>query len=162
MAGLYVIITGDGSQYFLADATVNIDPSAEDIAEIARMAAATARRFGATPRVAMLSFSNFGDSSHPQAVKMRRATELVRESAPDLLADGEMQADTAVVGEILRDAYPFNRLGGKSANVLIFPNIDAGNVAYKLLTRLGSCEAIGPILMGMNRPIHVLQSTCRF
>ena len=88
---------------------------------------------------------------------MRRATEIVHETAPGLLADGEMQADTAVVNEILQESFPFNRLGGESANVLIFPNIDAGNIAYKLLMRIGSCEAIGPILMGMNKPVHVLQ-----
>ncbi len=159
VAGLYVIITRDGRQFFLADTTVNIEPTAEDIAEIARMSAATARRFGAVPRVAMLSFSDFGDSSHPSAEKMRRATAIVHETAPGLLADGEMQADTAVMKEILDESFPFNRLGGDSANVLIFPNIDAGNVAYKLLMRIGSCEAIGPILMGMNRPVHVLQTS---
>ena len=159
VAGLYVIITESGKQYFLADTTVNIDPTAEEIAEIAQMAAETARRFGAVPRVAMLSFSNFGDSRHPGAEKMRVATELVRKAAPDLMIDGEMQADTAVVNELLQRSYPFNRLGGESANVLIFPNIDAGNVAYKLLTRLGKCEAIGPILMGMNKPVHVLQTS---
>jgi malate dehydrogenase (oxaloacetate-decarboxylating)(NADP+) len=159
VAGLYVIITKDGNQFFLADTTVNIDPTAEDIAEIARMAATTARRFGAVPRVAMLSFSDFGNSNDPSAIKMRRATEIVHESAPGLLADGEMQADTAVVNEILQESFPFNRLGGESANVLIFPNIDAGNIAYKLLMRIGSCEAIGPILMGMNKPVHVLQTS---
>lgn len=159
VAGLYVIITESGKQYFLADTTVNIDPTAEEIAEIAQMAAETARRFGAVPRVAMLSFSNFGDSRHIGAEKMRLATEIVRNAAPDLMVDGEMQADTAVVNELLQRSYPFNRLGGESANVLIFPNIDAGNVAYKLLTRLGKCEAIGPILMGMNKPVHVLQTS---
>lgn len=159
VAGLYVIITEAGKQYFLADTTVNIDPSAEEIAEIAQMAAETARRFGAVPRVAMLSFSNFGDSRHPNAEKMRRAAELVRQADPELLVDGEMQADTAIVEGILQKNYPFNRLGGESANVLIFPNIDAGNIAYKLLMRLGRCEAIGPILMGMNKPVHVLQTS---
>ena len=159
VAGLYVMITPEGKRFYLADTTVNIDPTAENLAEIARMAAGIAGRFGDVPRVAMLSFSNFGDSSHPSAVKMRRAAELLRMSAPDLLADGEMQADTAVVEELLQENYPFNRLGGGSANVLIFPNIDAGNIAYKLLMRIGSCEAIGPILMGMNKPVHVLQNS---
>ncbi len=159
VAGLYVIITEAGKQYFLADTTVNIDPGAEEIAEIAQMAAETARRFGAVPRVAMLSFSNFGDSRHPNAEKMRRAAELVRQADPELLVDGEMQADTAIMEGILQKNYPFNRLGGESANVLIFPNIDAGNIAYKLLMRLGRCEAIGPILMGMNKPVHVLQTS---
>ncbi|MGE3799739.1 MAG: NADP-dependent malic enzyme [Candidatus Kapaibacterium sp.] len=159
VAGLYVIINEEGKRFFLADTTVNIDPSAEDLAHIAQMAAETARRFGVRPRVAMLSFSNFGDSSHPNAQKMQQATKLVQEAAPNLLVDGEMQADTAVVKDILREHYPFNKLGGESANVLIFPNIDAGNIAYKLLMRIGSCEAIGPILMGMNKPVHVLQTS---
>ncbi|MCB0711822.1 MAG: NADP-dependent malic enzyme [Ignavibacteriae bacterium] len=159
VAGLYVIINEEGKRFFLADTTVNIDPSAEDLAHIAQMAAETARRFGVRPRVAMLSFSNFGDSSHPNAQKMQQATELVQEAAPNLLVDGEMQADTAVVKDILQEHYPFNKLGGESANVLIFPNIDAGNIAYKLLMRIGSCEAIGPILMGMNKPVHVLQTS---
>jgi malate dehydrogenase (oxaloacetate-decarboxylating)(NADP+) len=158
-AGLYVIMPKSGGQYFLADTTMNIDPTAEELAEIALMASETAIRFGATPRVAMLSFSNFGDSQHPSAVKMRRATELVKSEHPHLMVDGEMHADMAVVPDLLNTAYPFNELGGQGANVLIFPNIDAGNIAYKLLMRLGECEAIGPILMGMNKPVHVLQNS---
>ena len=159
VAGLYVIITEEGKRFFLADTTVNINPDAEDLAQIAQMSAETVRRFGLLPRLAMLSFSNFGESRHPNAEKMRRATELVRDAAPNLLIDGEMQADTAVVGKLLQEHYPFNRLAGERANVLIFPNIDAGNIAYKLLMRIGSCEAIGPILMGMNKPVHVLQTS---
>jgi len=157
VAGLYVIMPKSGGKYFLADTTVNIEPSTEDLAEIAVMAAETARRFGAVPRVAMLSFSNFGDSKHPNVVKMRQATELVKVGHPELLIDGEMQADTAVTPDILNATYPFNTLGGQAANVLIFPNIESGNIAYKLLMRIGECEAIGPLLMGMNRPVHVLQ-----
>jgi malate dehydrogenase (oxaloacetate-decarboxylating)(NADP+) len=159
VAGLYVVMPKSGGEYFLADTTVNIDPAAEELAEIALMAAETAQRFNATPRVAMLSFSNFGDSKHPNAMKMRRATELVKSEHPGLMVDGEMHADIAVVDEMLNSLYPFNTLGGAPANVLIFPNIDAGNIAYKLLTRLGECEAIGPILMGMNKPVHVLQNS---
>ncbi len=158
-AGLYVIMPKSGGQYFLADTTVNIDPGAEELAEIALMAAETAQRFGASPSVAMLSFSNFGDSKHPAAVKMRRATELVKSEHPGLLVDGEMHADVAVVGDILNSFFPFSTLGGSPANVLIFPNIDAGNIAYKLLMRIGECEAIGPILMGMNKPVHVIQNS---
>jgi malate dehydrogenase (oxaloacetate-decarboxylating)(NADP+) len=159
VAGLYIIMPKSGGEYFLADTTVNIDPTAEDLAEVAMLAAETTQRFGATPRVAMLSFSNFGDARHPSVTKMRRATELVKERKPDLLVDGEMQADTAVMDEILENVYPFNSLGGAAANVLIFPDINSGNIAYKLLTRLGECEAIGPILMGMNKPVHVVQRT---
>lgn len=157
VGGLYVIMPKSGGKYFLADTTVNIDPSAENLAEIAVMAAETAQRFGAVPRVAMLSFSNFGDSKHPNVLKMRQAAELVKISHPILLIDGEMQADTAVSADILNTIYPFNSLGGQAANVLIFPNIESGNIAYKLLMRIGECEAIGPLLMGMNRPVHVLQ-----
>ncbi|MBS1913721.1 MAG: NADP-dependent malic enzyme [Bacteroidetes bacterium] len=159
VAGLYVMMPKSGGQFFLADTTVNIDPPAEELAEIAMMAAEIAQRFGATPRVAMLSFSNFGDSKHPAATKMRRATELVKSEHPHLMVDGEMHADTAVSPEMLNALYPFNTLGGQAANVLIFPNIDAGNIAYKLLMRIGECEAIGPILMGMNKPVHVIQNS---
>ena len=157
VAGVYILMPKSGGTYFLADTTVNIEPTAEDLAEIARRAAETARRFGVVPRVAMLSFSNFGDSKHPAAEKMRRATELVKAHDPSLIIDGEMQADTAVSSDILNTFFPFNSMEGQPANVLIFPNIDAGNIAYKLLMRIGECEAIGPLLMGMNRPVHVLQ-----
>ncbi len=156
VSGLYVLITGRGDMYFLADTTVNIEPTAEDLAEIAITTAEMARRFEVEPRVAMLSFSNFGSARHPLSEKVRRATELVRELAPGLMVDGEMQADTAVVPEIIDETYPFSRLKG-GANVLVFPNLEAGNIAYKLLMRIGGCEAIGPILMGLSKPVHVLQ-----
>jgi len=156
VSGVYVLITPRGDIYFLADATVNIEPSSEDLAEIAFCAAETARRFGQEPRVALLSFSNFGSTRHPLAEKVARAVALVRQRAPELMVDGEMQADTAVTPEIIERDYPFSTLKG-GANVLVFPNLEAGNVAYKLLARIGGAEAIGPILMGMSRPVHVLQ-----
>jgi malate dehydrogenase (oxaloacetate-decarboxylating)(NADP+) len=156
VAGLYVLITPKGQIYFLADTTVNIEPTAEDLAEIAIETAEIARRFDVEPRVAMLSFSNFGSTRHPLAEKMQRATAIVRARRPDLIVDGEMQADTAVTPEIIDETYPFSRLKG-GANVLIFPNLEAGNVAYKLLMRIGGAEAIGPILMGLSKPVHVLQ-----
>ncbi len=156
VSGLYLLITAKGDLYFLADATVNIEPTAEDLAEIAITTAEMARRFEVEPRVAMLSFSNFGSTRHALSEKVRRATELVRELAPGLMVDGEMQADTAVTPEIVEETYPFCRLKG-GANVLIFPNLEAGNIAYKLLMRIGGCEAIGPILMGLSKPVHVLQ-----
>ncbi len=159
VSGLYVLITIKGDIYFLADATVNIEPTAEDLAEIAISAAEMARRFDVEPRVAMLSFSNFGSTRHPLAEKVRRATEIVRERLPSLMIDGEMQADTAVVPDIIEETYPFSRLKG-GANVLVFPNLEAGNIAYKLLMRIGGCEAIGPILMGLSKPVHVLQRGC--
>jgi malate dehydrogenase (oxaloacetate-decarboxylating)(NADP+) len=156
VSGVYMLITRKGNIYFLADATVNIEPNSEDLAEIAVNTAELARRFDVEPRVAMLSFSNFGGTRHPLSEKVRRAVELVRQRAPALMIDGEMQADTAVVPEIIEQTYPFSTLKG-GANVLIFPNLEAGNVAYKLLARIGGAEAIGPILVGLAKPVHVLQ-----
>jgi len=156
VAGVYVLITPKGDIYFLADATVNIEPTCEDLAEIAIMAAEKARRFNQEPRVAMLSFSNFGSTRHPLADKVRRAVELVRQRAPGLMIDGEMQADTAVTPGIVDETYPFSTLKG-GANVLIFPNLESGNIAYKLLHRIGGAELIGPLLTGLSKPVHVLQ-----
>ena len=156
VAGVYVLITPKGDIFFLADATVNIEPTAEELAEIAIMAAEKARRFSQEPRVAMLSFSNFGSTRHPLSDKVRRAVDLVRQRAPGLMIDGEMQADTAVVPQILEETYPFSALKGP-ANVLIFPNLEAGNIAYKLLQRIGGAELIGPLLTGLTKPVHVLQ-----
>ncbi|MBS1855331.1 MAG: NADP-dependent malic enzyme [Acidobacteria bacterium] len=156
VAGVYVLITAKGDLYFLADATVNIEPTAEELAEIAIMAAEKCRRFNQEPRVAMLSFSNFGSTRHALSDKVRRATDLVRQRAPGLMVDGEMQADTAVVPQIIDETYPFSTLKG-GANVLVFPNLEAGNIAYKLLQRIGGAECIGPLLTGLSRPIHVLQ-----
>jgi malate dehydrogenase (oxaloacetate-decarboxylating)(NADP+) len=156
VSGVYMLITAKGDIYFLADCTVNIEPSSEDLAEIAVCAAQMARRFNVEPRVAMLSFSNFGSTRHALSEKVRRAVELVRQLEPGLMVDGEMQADTAVVPEILAEDYPFSTLKG-GANVLVFPNLGAANIAYKLLARIGEAEVIGPILTGVPRPVHVLQ-----
>jgi malate dehydrogenase (oxaloacetate-decarboxylating)(NADP+) len=156
VAGVYVLITPKGDIYFLADATVNIEPTAEDLAEIAIMAAEKARRFNQEPRVAMLSFSNFGSTRHPLAEKVRLAVDLVRQRAPGLMIDGEMQADTAIVPQIIDETYPFSALKG-GANVLVFPNLEAGNIAYKLLRHIGGAELIGPLLTGLVKPVHVLQ-----
>jgi malate dehydrogenase (oxaloacetate-decarboxylating)(NADP+) len=155
VSGLYVLATKK-DLYFFADTTVNIEPTAEELAEIALLSAEVARNFNVDPRVAMISFSNFGSTKHPLTEKVRRATELVKEKAPWLMVDGEMQADTAVVPEIIEQDYPFSTLKG-SANVLIFPSLEAGNAAYKLMARIGGAEALGPILMGMSKPVHVLQ-----
>jgi malate dehydrogenase (oxaloacetate-decarboxylating)(NADP+) len=156
VAGCYAMITQRGDIYLLADATVNIEPTAEDLAEIAILTADMARRFNVEPRVAMLSFSNFGSTRHPLAEKVARATEIVKRRAPELMVDGEMQADTAVTPEIIEETYPFSSLKG-GANVLIFPTLEAGNITYKLLARLGGAELIGPIIMGLAKPMHVLQ-----
>lgn len=155
VGGLYVLVTRRGDMYFLADCTVNIEPNAEDLAEIAICAAQTARRFNVTPRVAMLSFSNFGSTKHPLSQMVQRAVHLVQQADPTLMIDGEMMADTAVVPEIIEETYPFSNLKG-GANVLIFPDLTSANTCYKLLRHIGGLETIGPILMGMSKPVHVL------
>ena len=151
--GCYMVIAKDGPKFF-ADTTINIDPSAETLAETARLTAGLARTLGVTPKVAMLSFSNFGDAPHPQSEKVAQAVRLVREAEPDLAIEGEMQADVALL-EAARKPYPFLALDGP-ANVLIFPSLNAGNIAYKLLNASGS-EVIGPLVLGMQRPVNVLQ-----
>ncbi len=141
---------------FLADATVNIDPSEEDLVEIALAAARVARKFDVEPRVAMLSFSNFGSSRHPFSLKVAAATRRVQERDPTLMVDGEMQADSAIVPELLRESFPFSKLK-EPANVLVFPSLEAANTAYKLLQRLADAHTVGPILEGMAKPCHILQ-----
>ena len=155
VSGAYILAFKDRI-LFLADTTVNIEPTAEDLAESAILTAAFARRFDITPRVAMLSFSNFGSNPHPAARKVRRAVEIAAELEPGLAVDGEMQADTAILGKILEESYPWSRLR-EPANVLIFPELQSANIAYKLLWRLADAEAIGPILLGLEKPVHVLQ-----
>ena len=155
VSGIYMMVLPQQT-FFFADCTVNIDPDAETLAEIASAAAQFVQRLGIEPRVALLSFSNFGSVRHPAADKVQRAVALLHEREPALQADGEMQADTAVVERILMKTYPFSKLKG-AANVLIFPNLDAANISYKLLDRIGGAEAIGPILVGMAQPVHVLQ-----
>jgi malate dehydrogenase (oxaloacetate-decarboxylating)(NADP+) len=154
-SGVYLMIVEE-RVYLFTDATVNIDPDSEDLAEIACLAADFAARLGLEPRVAMLSFSNFGSTPHPLSDKVRKAVSIIREKRPELVVDGEMQADTAVVAEIIEKRYPFSRV--KDANVLVFPSLESANVAYKLLDRLGNAKTIGPILLGLGAPVHVLQT----
>jgi len=155
VSGMYMLVF-DRHVVFCADTTVNIDPTDEQLAQIAYSAARIVRTFGIEPRVAMLSFSNFGSVRHPDAEKVSRAVQLVRQRDPNLVIDGEMQADSALDERILGDSYPFSALK-EPANVLIFPNLSAGNIAYKLLHKLGGATAIGPILIGMRHPVHVLE-----
>ncbi len=155
VAGLYMMILQHDLMFF-ADTTVNIDPDAEALSEIALLAAGFVERLGIEPQMALLSFSNFGSARHPESEKVRLAVERVKSLRPELIVDGEMQADTAVVPEILQRLFPFSKLKDR-ANVLIFPELNAANIAYKLLNRIGGAEAIGPILLGMGRPVHVLQ-----
>ena len=140
----------------LADTTVNVDPDSETLAEIAEQTAETAKRFNIEPRIAMISFSNFGSSRHPQTAKVAEAVKILRKRRPDLIVEGEMQADTAVLPEIAAEDYAWSAIQG-DANVLVFPNLDAANAAYKLLWRLSGAEVIGPILQGLSKPVHVLQ-----
>jgi malate dehydrogenase (oxaloacetate-decarboxylating)(NADP+) len=154
VSGVYLMVFKNQSLFF-ADPTVNITPSSEDLAEIAILTGEMADFFNMVPKVAMISFSDFGTTLHPDAQRVKTAVSISRERAPKLMIDGEMQADTAVVGEILAREYPFSRLDGP-ANVLIFPELAAANVAYKLLSRLGGAKAIGPLLMGVSKPFNVL------
>jgi malate dehydrogenase (oxaloacetate-decarboxylating)(NADP+) len=154
-SGMYLMILKSGEVKIFADATINIDPDAETLAEIAVQASDAARELGITPRVAMISFSNFGSAPHAESDKVRRAVELASRMRPDLEIDGELQADTALCYDDLRERYPFARLTD-AANVLVFPNLAAGNVAYKLMATLGGATALGPILLGIQAPITVL------
>jgi len=153
--GLYIMIMEHGA-YLLADCTVNVEMNAEELARLARLAHETARSLGIEPRVGMLSFSNFGSAEHPETRKVAAAVRLLHEQHPEIVVDGEMQADTAVNAGILRQ-YPFSHLK-EPANVLIFPTMQAGNIAYKLLKELGGGQAIGPILLGLPQQVHVLQT----
>jgi malate dehydrogenase (oxaloacetate-decarboxylating)(NADP+) len=155
VAGMYMLISPQGKIYFLADATVNIEPTVEDLAEIAVEAAETVRSFDIEPKIAMLSFSSFGSNRHPLTEKVRRAVELVKQKRPDLIVDGELEADVAVSPELLQEHYPFTELKD-GANTLIFPSLEAGNIAYRLLMKIDGCELIGPILMGLSKPVHVV------
>jgi malate dehydrogenase (oxaloacetate-decarboxylating)(NADP+) len=154
VAGLYLLIV-EGHPYLLADPTVNIDPTTAELADIAIMAAEKASEFNMTPRIAMLSFSNFGSTRHPRSAKVAEAVALIKARRPDLMVDGEIMADLALAPALRQADHPFSTLAGE-ANVLIFPSLEAANCAYKLLQHLGGATAVGPILMGMARPVHVL------
>ncbi len=156
IAGMYLMLTKKGP-LFLADTTVNFNPTAEELADITLLAAKEVRHFNLVPRIAMLSYSNFGTSNSPEARLVAKATELVKLKDPSLIVDGEMQASIALNNEILRENYPFSTLVDQEVNTLIFPNLAAGNIAYNILKELGAADAIGPILLGMKKPVHVLQ-----
>ncbi len=156
IAGMYLLLTKKGP-IFLADTTVNFNPTAEELADITLMVAKEVRNLNITPRIAMLSYSNFGSSDSPEARLVAEATKIVKRKSPSLMVDGEMQASIAFSPEILRENYPFSSLVGQEVNTLIFPNLAAGNVAYNLLKEVGGADAIGPILLGLKKPVHVLQ-----
>jgi malate dehydrogenase (oxaloacetate-decarboxylating)(NADP+) len=156
VAGLHMVAQRNRDLLFFADTTVNIDPTWETLAEVALLTARFVEGLGIRPRIAMLSFSNFGSARSAASAEVHRAVELVKELAPELEVDGEMQADTAVDERVLSGTYPFSDLKGP-ANILVFPNLSAANTSYKLVGKLGGAELIGPVLLGMARPIHVLQ-----
>ena len=156
IAGMYLLLTKRGP-IFLADTTVNFNPTAEELADITLLVAKEVRTFNLTPRIAMLSYSNFGSSNSPEAKLVAEATAILKQRNPSLIVDGEMQASMAFNNEILKENYPFSSLVDEEVNTLIFPNLAAGNVAYNLLKEVGGADAIGPILLGLKKPVHVLQ-----
>ncbi|MEO8567806.1 MAG: NADP-dependent malic enzyme [Ginsengibacter sp.] len=156
VAGMYIMMTKKGP-LFLADTTVNFNPTAEELADITLMVAKEVKNFGIKPCIAMLSYSNFGSSDSPEAKLVSRATEIVKQKDPTLVIDGELQANVAFNKEMIKDNYPFSDLLNKDVNVLIFPNLAAGNVAYNLLQEVGGADAIGPVLLGLSKPVHILQ-----
>jgi malate dehydrogenase (oxaloacetate-decarboxylating)(NADP+) len=156
IAGMYLMLTKRGP-LFLADTTVNFNPTPEELAEITLLVAKEVRNFNIIPRIAMLSYSNFGSSNSPEARLVSDARKLVKKAMPSLIVDGEMQASVAFNKELLRENYPFSELVDKDVNTLIFPNLSAGNVAYNLLKEVGGADAIGPILLGLKKPVHILQ-----
>jgi len=144
---------------FISDATVNIEPTAEDLAEIALLTAEKASYMNVTPKIAMLSFSNFGSTHHALTEKVRLATEIVRQKVPNLSVDGDIMADTAVSPDIVNEFFPFSQIKG-DANVLICPDLGSANISYKLLAKLGGATAIGPMLLGIRRPVYLLVPGC--
>ena len=156
IAGMYLMLTKKGP-LFLADTTVNFNPTAEELAEITLMVAKEIRHFNITPRIAMLSYSNFGSSNSPEARLVAEARKIVKQKSPTLIVDGEMQASVAFNKELMRENYPFCELAETDVNTLIFPNLAAGNIAYNLMKELETADAIGPILIGLKKPVHILQ-----
>lgn len=156
IAGMYMMLTKKGP-VFLGDTTVNPDPTAEDMVDITALIHETVSGLNIIPRIALLSYSNFGSNNGTVPMKTRNATALLKQKYPDMIVDGEMQANFAMNADLLQGNYPFSKLNGSPANTLIFPNLESGNIAYKLLQELGNVEAVGPILLGLNKPVHVLQ-----
>ena len=156
IAGMYMMLTEKGPLFF-GDTTVNENPTAEELADITVLIEKTVRRFNVKPRVALLSYSNFGSNDGPTSIKTREAVKLLHQNHPELVVDGELQANFALNSELLKSNFPFSTLNGQAANTLIFPNLESGNIAYKMLQEVGNAEAVGPILLGMNKPVHVLQ-----
>ncbi len=157
VAGMYILMSRFGP-LFLADTTVNFDPTAEDLVEIAELTARQVEKFNIKPRIAMLTYSNFGSvADGPAAVKMRQATAMLKEKHPNMVVDGEMQAHLAFDTELMKQNYPFSEFANAPANTLIFPNLSSSNIAYNLVRAVAGIEIIGPIIVGLKKPVHVLQ-----
>jgi malate dehydrogenase (oxaloacetate-decarboxylating)(NADP+) len=142
---------------FISDTSVNIDPSAQELANIAQMTNHTVKMFGLNPVIAMISYANFGSSDDPHALKVQQAVAMLHESNPDMILDGELQVDFALNSDMLKDKFPFSKLAGKKVNALIFPNLDAANSNYKMLKEQKDVDSIGPIMLGMRLPVHIFQ-----
>jgi malate dehydrogenase (oxaloacetate-decarboxylating)(NADP+) len=151
-----MMITKKGP-YFFADTTMNTDPTAQQLVDIAVLTANTVKQFNITPRIAMLSYSNFGSAKGDVPKKVSEAVKLLHKNYPGLIVDGDIQANFAINNDLLKEQFPFSTLVDKDVNTFIFPNLASGNIAYKLLQELGGAEAIGPVLMGLKKPVHVLQ-----
>ncbi|NQV74808.1 MAG: NADP-dependent malic enzyme, partial [Bacteroidetes bacterium] len=156
VAGMYMMLTKNGPVFF-GDTTVNENPTVDELVDITTLLDHSVKKFNVQPRIAMLSYSNFGSNDGIVPQKVRQAVKILHEKHKDIIVDGEMQANFAMNPDLLRDNYPFSSLVGAPANVLIFPNLESGNIAYKLLQELGGAEAVGPILLGLNKPVHILQ-----
>ncbi|MGI4805363.1 MAG: phosphate acyltransferase, partial [Janthinobacterium lividum] len=156
VAGMYMMITKSGPVFF-GDTTVNVNPTAQQLVDITVLVEQAVSQFNIKPRVAVLSYSNFGSNDGLVPEKTRETVRLLHEQYPEMIVDGEMQANFAMNPTLLKDNYAFSNLNGAAANTLIFPNLESGNIAYKLLQEIGGAEAVGPILLGMNKPVHVLQ-----
>jgi malate dehydrogenase (oxaloacetate-decarboxylating)(NADP+) len=156
VAGMYIIRNSRGT-YFFADTTVNVDPDADELAGIIDLTARGVRFFDIEPRVAVLSYSNFGSSKGDIPDKTREAVRIARKKNPTLVVEGDIQANVAINTQLQQEMFPFSALSKEGANTLIFPNLAAGNIAYKLLMEVAGAESIGPILLGMKKPVHVLQ-----
>ena len=156
VAGMYIINTKQGP-YFFADCTMNVNPTAQEIVDITVLTATTVKQFNITPRIALLSYSNFGSAAGEIPAKMREATEILHKNYPGMIVDGELQANFALNNDLLKEQFPFSDLIDKKVNTLIFPNLSSGNIAYKLIQEMGGAEAIGPVLIGLKRPVHILQ-----
>ncbi len=156
VCGMYIMLNKKGP-FFFADTTVNVDPTTKELVDITVLTAQAVKQYNIQPRISLLSYSNFGSSEGEPTIKVRKAVEILKEKFPGMIVDGEMQANFALNADLLKDNYPFSDLVNGSANTLIFPNLSSGNIAYKLLQELGNAEAVGPILLGLKKPMHILQ-----